>query len=119
LGAFAVLAVSFVNQFSSGENKPAGLTDLLIPANLFTGVMSCGLICLLNVWMDRILPKSLRSPLLLTLANVAAGILFISLGLKGYWDHSGWRALFILFGTVAAGWALAPLVVKIIGAGRR
>jgi hypothetical protein len=119
VGAFAVLAVSFVNQLTSGENKLPGLTDLLIPANLFTGVMSCGLICLLNVWMDRILPKSLRSSLLLTLANVTAGILFVLLGLKGYWDHSGWPALLILFATIAAGWALAPLVVKIIRADRR
>lgn len=118
-GAFAVLAVSFVNQLYGGENKPAGLTELLIPANLFTSVMACGLICLLNVWVDRILPLSLRPTLLLTLANVVAGILFILLGIKGYWDHGGWKAMIILLATVAAGWALAPAVAKIIGAGRR
>ena len=28
-------------------------TQLLIPANLFTGILCCGLICLLNPWMDR------------------------------------------------------------------
>jgi len=118
-GAFAVLIVSFFTQVYSGADKPPGLTNLLIPANLFTGVLSCGLICLLNVWMDRILPKSLRSPLLLTLANIVAGLFFVFLGVKGYWDYSGWTAIFVLSATIAAGWALAPFVVKAIGAGRR
>ncbi len=117
--AFAVLIVSFVNQILSGSNTPPGLTNLLIPANLFTGVMSCGLVCLLNLWMDRSLPKSLQSPLLLTAANVAAGVFFVALGIKGYWDHSGWTALMLLVATLAAGWVLAPLIVKAIGASRR
>ena len=106
-GALIVLAVSFVYQLASGSAKPPGLTQLLIPANLFTGVMSCGLICLFNPWMDRSLPANFRPPWILTLANIVIGILFICLGLKGYWDHSGWWAILILLGTVALGWLAA------------
>lgn len=108
-----VLIVSFVNQISSGEPKPAGLTNLLIPASLFTGVLSCGLICLLNVWMDRRLPRSLRPASLLVVGNAVAGILFVLLGIKGYWDHSGVLSLAILLGTLAVGWLVAPTVLRI------
>ena len=34
-------------------------------------------------------------------ARIAA-ILFFALGLKAYWDHSGWAAFLILAGTIAA-----------------
>ena len=63
-GAIAVLIVSFVVQVTSGADKPPGLTQLLIPANLFTGVLSCGIICLLNPWIDQFLPKGLRPSVL-------------------------------------------------------
>ena len=115
-GAALVLTVSFFNQLASGANKPAGLTNLLIPANLFTGVLSCGLICLLNVWMDRLLPKAMRPWRVLTVANIIAGVLFVALGLKGYWDYGGVQSLILLLLTVAAGWLLAPWVVKLIAA---
>ncbi len=88
--AAVVLAVSFVYQAASGVDKPPGLTKILIPANLFTGVLSCGIICLLNPWMDRSLPPSFRPPLVLRALNLLAGTLFVLLGLKGYWDHSVW-----------------------------
>jgi hypothetical protein len=84
------------------------LTALLYPANLFTGVLSCGLICLLNPWTDlRFLPASLRMPAILMTLNVIAGCLFVALGIKGYWDHSGWRAIGMLMATVAVGWLVA------------
>ncbi|MEZ6120263.1 MAG: Nramp family divalent metal transporter [Pirellulaceae bacterium] len=106
-GAFLVLAVSFVYQLLTGEAKPAGLTALLIPANLFTGVLACGIICLLNPWMDRRLANEFRLPILLVVANVVFGIAFFALGIKGYWDAHGWISLLILFGTIAVGAILA------------
>lgn len=67
--------------------KPRLLLALITPANLFTGVLSCGLICCLNLWMDRRwLPASLRMPVWLLLLNLVAGLLFLALGLKGYWE---------------------------------
>ncbi len=81
---------------------------MLTPANLFTGVLACGLICLLNCWMDRrFLPPPLRMHWLLGSLNLAAGLIFLFLGLKGYWDHSGWKSWAILAGTLAVGWIAA------------
>ena len=118
VGASLVLVASFYHQLSSGEDRPPGLTSLLKPASLFTGVLSCGLICLLNPWMDRCLPSRLRPNLAFVVLNVAAGVLFLSLGMKGYWDYgeSSWqhfggaRAVGILLTTVALGFVVASLV---------
>ena len=111
-GAFLVLLGSFAYHVSSGEMKPPGLTTMLIPANLFTGVLSCGIICLLNPWIDRNLPNGLRPSYLLMAANITAGTIFILLGLKGYWDFGGISAMTILFGTIAGGFAVAMLARK-------
>jgi hypothetical protein len=46
-------------------------------------------------------------PLPLRLLTAIAGLIFLGLGLKGYWDHSGWRASGIFAVTLAAGWLLA------------
>ena len=87
---------------------------MLTPANLFTGVLGCGLICLLNTWMDRrFLPPSSRMPWPLRFLGFAAGIIFLALGLKGYWDYRGWVAFSILAGTLALGWIAAALFAKI------
>ncbi len=115
LGAAAVLAVSFVHQIRSGHSKPPGITTLLIPANLFTGVLSCGFICLLNPWMDRVLPQKLRQSSLLNLLNLIAGLVFVTLGLKGYWDFGGWRALSMLLLTVGGGFVVAWASRRFVG----
>jgi hypothetical protein len=110
LGGLAVLVASFLYSILSHEKTPPGLIALLTPANLFTGVLACGFICFLNVWMDwRFLPSSLRMNWLLLLLNGAAGIVFLALGLKGYWDHSGWTSFAILAATLALGWIGARL----------
>jgi len=115
LGGFAVLVAGFLYSFWSTANRPPGLVALLTPANLFTGVLACGLICFLAVWADRRhLPPALRMGWLLTVLNVAAGVLFCALGLKGYWDHSGWGSLLILSATLAFGWTGALLLRKFI-----
>ena len=108
VGAYTILAWSLARQLWGRDAKPPSLLAILTPANLFTGVLCCGLICLLNPWMDRrFLPRPLRMPRVLWVANLLAGVIFIGLGLKGYWDHSGWLAMGILLGTVALGWAAA------------
>jgi hypothetical protein len=111
--ALAVLAWSFVNQLLAGEEKPAGLTALLIPVNLFTGVFACGLICLSHPWMDRRLPKPLRLPTALIVLNVIGGIAFVLVAVRGYWDYGGWWAMGILLGTLALGVVAAGLVNRV------
>lgn len=110
LGGVLLLAGSFAYAFVTEVKAPPGLVALLTPANLFTGVLACGLICLLNCWMDRrFLPSGLRMSQPLRALNWVAGVLFLFLGFKGYWDHGGWRPWAILMGTLGAGWVAAYL----------
>jgi hypothetical protein len=53
--------------------------------------------------MDRkFLPKELRLPVWLWLLNLVSGLVFISLGLKGYWeDQSRWYAIGSLCGMLS------------------
>jgi hypothetical protein len=98
-------------RFLRGAAGSPALIALLTPANLFTGVLGCGLICLLNVWMDaRWLPRGLRMNWPLTLLSLGAGLVFLALGFKGYWDHSGWAAFGILAATLVVGIVVAALV---------
>jgi Natural resistance-associated macrophage protein-like len=113
VGGFVILAFSFVFYAVSGAATPPGLIALLTPANLFTGVLGCGLICLLSEWTDwRILPRGLGMSWPLRCLNVLAAATFLALGLKGYWDHSGWKAFAILAGTLAIGWLSASLGIS-------
>ena len=103
---FVILLWSLLHHLRSGADKPPGLIAILTPANLFTGVLGCGLICLLNAWMDwRFLPAGLRPSRTLLCCSGGAGMIFLALGLRGCWDHSGWTAFAILSGTLALGWA--------------
>jgi hypothetical protein len=105
LGGLLLLAGNFAYTFVTEEKTPPGLVALLTPANLFTGVLACGVICLLNFWMEqRFLPRQLRMSRSLQALNLVGGVVFLFLGLKGYWDHGGWKPWAILAGTVAAGW---------------
>lgn len=76
---------------SSSERRvqpPRLLLTIMTPVNLFTGVLFCGLICLTTVWMDyRWLPSNLRPPAAFSVFNVIAGLLFLALGMKGYWEN--------------------------------
>lgn len=102
-GALAVLAASFVYQWRMGDEKLPGLTTLLIPVNLFTGVFACGVICLLNPWVDRRLPAQHRMPAALVALNLIGGLVFIAVALRGYWDFAGWWAMGILVAMLAVG----------------
>jgi hypothetical protein len=112
-GGFAILAWMFFHHLLTGSEKPPGLGALLTPANLFTGVFACGIICALALWSDwKWLPKPLRPRWPLTSLSVTAGLLFLVLGVKGYWDHSGALAFLILAGTLALAIALTKAVRK-------
>jgi hypothetical protein len=102
-GALLILAINFVYQFRMGEEKLPGLTTLLIPVNLFTGVFACGVICLSNPWVDRRLPVQHRMPLALVALNLIGGAAFIVVALRGYWDFAGWWAMGILVAMSAVG----------------
>ena len=95
VGACAILLWLFAYQSTGATGKPRLLLAILTPANLFTGVLGCGLFCLMNLWMDRrFLPKALRLPAWLWLLNLVSGFVFLGLGLKGYWDdQSRWYAI--------------------------
>ena len=109
-GGLLLLTGNIVYAVVAQAKQPPGLVALLTPANLFTGVLACGIICLLNVWMDRrFLPAPLRMNWFLGLLNFAGGCGFLFLGLKGYWDLGGWKPWAILSGTLAVGWVAAFL----------
>ncbi len=111
VGGFVILLWSLILHLQSGADKPPGLIAILTPANLFTGVLGCGLICLLNVWMDwRFLPVGLRPSKTFLCLSLLAGVVFLALGLRGCWDHSGWIAFAILAGTLAIGWVGAWII---------
>ncbi len=87
--------------------KPRLLLSVMTPVNLFTGVLSCGLICLLTVWMDvRWLPAALRPPIYLTGLNILSGVLFLGLGIKGFWDNENRN--------IAVGGLFGLLVISIL-----
>jgi hypothetical protein len=113
VGGLVILAAGFVYlQSGAGKSLP-GLVSLLTPANLFTGVLACGVICLLNPWSEkRLLPEGLRMGLALKALNWLAAGLFIAAGCKAYWDHSQWKSLAILAGTLGLAVAAAHLLQR-------
>ena len=51
-------------------------------------MLSCGLICILVIWMDiRELPRALWPPRWLVAMNSCAAVVFLAVGLKGYWEN--------------------------------
>jgi hypothetical protein len=86
VGAYGILVWLTIYHLSGADGKPRLLMAILTPANLFTGVLGCGLFCLLNLWMDRrYLPSKLRLPAWLWVLNLISAVVFIVLGCKGYW----------------------------------
>jgi hypothetical protein len=105
VGGVLVLLGTFLFTVRAEGKNPPGLVAILTPANLFTGVLACGLICVLNGWVERrFLPRKLRMHWTLLGLNMLSGAAFLVLGVQGFWDHRGWTSLAILGGTLAAGW---------------
>lgn len=113
--ALLILAWLFLQQVlhTGTENRPKILLNtVLTPVNLFTGVLFCGVVCLVNVWIDwRWLPRRLRLPWWLLGLNLFSGVVFLALGVKGYWDHpSRWFALSGLFGMAMGAMMFATIL---------
>jgi hypothetical protein len=115
-GGIAVLVWSFLyRSFGGAASQPPTLIEIITPANLFTGVLACGFVCLLNPWLDRrFLPQPLRMSRTLGASNVVAGLGFVALGIRGYWDFGvqkfpdrggGWLGGLVLVLTLGLGWA--------------
>jgi hypothetical protein len=102
-------------QLRTDEARPGMLVAMLTPANLFTGVLACGLISWLALWTDRrFLPRSLRMPRRLQALLLIGGVLFIGLGIKGYAEYDWLTAVALFGGTVLGG----LLTAKMVGAKR-
>ncbi len=109
-GGLVVIAWSFVFFLWRGSAQAPGLVAILTPANLFTGVLGCGLVCLTNLWMDwRFLPAPFRPKPGSLLLTLGAGLIFIALGLIACWDHSRWLALGTIVGSIVLGLIVARL----------
>lgn len=108
VGALVILILTLAWRLTTGAKEPFNLVALLTPANLFTGVLACGWISLLNVWADRRVATGVgRMSWPLRLANLVGGVAFSFVGLKAAWDQAGAMAFVVLVGCVAAGWGLA------------
>lgn len=115
VGAVIVLSWCFLHQYNTGDiGKPRLLLAILTPANLFTGVFFCGLICLLIPWMEwRFLPRSLRLPRWLVLVNIFSATIFLFLGVKGFWEHpSRWLAIGGMVGAAVVGICGAAMAAR-------
>ncbi len=108
-GAYLVLGWMATYQIGGGGDRPPLLLAILTPANLFTGVLFCGLLCFLLCWMDRrFLPPALRMRPWLIGLNLLAGAIFLALGMKGYWDYSSrWLAIGAILGMFGIGITVA------------
>ncbi len=112
IGAYGILGWLGLYQAAGAADQPRLLLAILTPANLLTGVLGCGLFCLLNLWMDRrFVPRGLRLPVWLWLVNATAAATFVSVALKGFWDDaSRWYSLGALCGTLLLGIAASLLI---------
>lgn len=103
VGGLIILAANGAARLMAAPGLP-GLVAILTPANLFTGVLACGIICVLALWADyRFLPRNLRPGTAFQCLMALSGLTFLLLGIKGYWDHSGLNAFWILAGSIGAG----------------
>ena len=106
--AFLILAYGAGAAILGTKHQIPGLVELLTPANLFTGVFACGIICgSCFIFESRLMPQDFRAPLLFRVVQAACGIGFLGLGIKAYIDHSGWRSLVLMGGTLGLGWGWA------------
>ena len=107
----------FTQQIFSPDKQSIQFVWILTPANLFTGVMGCGLILISTLWVAFVSSK--KNPGFLVKAWIPmmllGAVFFIGLGLKGYWDHSGLRSLMILASSIIVGVVCAKLNNRRLG----
>ena len=69
-------------------NPDVSLLEIVTPAGIYTGVLSCGFYALINVWVDRhFLPTSIRMGSTLVALNIISGLVLSCFGLKALWDY--------------------------------
>jgi hypothetical protein len=87
------------------------LLDIVTPAGIYTGVLSCGFYALANLWVDRrFLPTQLRMGGWLVFLNIASGIALSSFGFKALWDYDQFRGYVVLALFLALCFVLARLL---------
>jgi hypothetical protein len=93
VGSLIVVAWTHsVGKLEEGK-RPTTLVEIITPASIFTGVLACGVICLLLPGTDRRhLPKSLRMPPALAALNLIAGVVFLGIGAQTWVNHVADRA---------------------------
>ena len=78
-------------------NPDIQLIDIVTPAAIYTGVLSCGFYGLATAWTDRrFLPAGLRMGGTLSAMNIVVGLAFIAMGLKALWDYDQVQAFVML-----------------------
>ena len=106
-----LLLATLAQRWFNPSAAPVRFVVLLTPANLFTGVLACGIISLLNLWVEwRFVARGERLNLPLLALNAAGATLFLGLGIKGSIDFSGWVGPAILTGTIGFGIGAASLL---------
>ena len=113
IGGFLVLVGSLWTTAQGQGGAAPGLVTILTPANLFTGVLACGIVCASSLWIElRLLPRDGRAHPVYLFLCAAAALVFLFLGVKAYWDHSRWIAFGILAATGGAGFMGAKLMQR-------
>lgn len=108
LAGTLVLLGLITYQITTQQERPELLVRLLTPANLFTGVLSCGVITGLALWSDyRFLPRALRMPFPLQALLLLGCALFLYLGFRAYADLGPVKAVLVMSGTLLLGMAVA------------
>ena len=118
----AMFTVVYSAETDGGPNPAKEIIlQVLRPVNLFTGVLATGIFCLANLWIEKTrTPRNLQSPAWTQTMYVFAGVVFLGLGLKGYWDNhdpaggllqSRWFAI----GGIIAVTILSTIVVNSFG----
>ena len=92
------------------------LIQFISPAGIYTGILSSGVYCLVNAWMDRrFLPKPLQMNGFMASVNVIAGIAFIYMGMKALWDLAPIKDVIGGWDLAMGGWAAYILLVIQLG----
>ncbi len=105
---FLFLGVGLMVLWASRYYPDLRLVDIVTPAAIYTGVLTCGFYCLANPWMDRrFLPAALRMSGVLKIANLVAGVGFVAVGMKALWDHGQFGSYLTLAALLLASIILA------------
>ena len=115
-GGMAVITGRWLTEvFQTGKTGSGlSLVDLVTPCAIVTGVFTCGIICWINIWMDRrFLAKPLQMNMILIGLNLVAGTAFFAVGLRSLYDIPwlgiySWIVLGVLFSLGAIVSLLVP-----------